>query len=133
MWSNPQKTADLVTFTEGILNGKLHFFFCSECAFKVFNLCFRNCICLYIAMNLELLLFAYAQRNLVWNFLFSISVCFFCAIDRFVCFFRCCLFCSRAFLCFCSFFYGVNLFYLCLFIEQCSRERLPCIWFLFFW
>ena len=26
MWSNPQKTADLVTFTEEILNGKLHFF-----------------------------------------------------------------------------------------------------------
>ena len=26
MWSNPQKTADLVTFTEEILSGKLHFF-----------------------------------------------------------------------------------------------------------
>ena len=25
MWLNPQKTADLVTFTEEILNGKLHF------------------------------------------------------------------------------------------------------------
>ena len=25
MWPNPQKTADLVTFTEDILNGKLHF------------------------------------------------------------------------------------------------------------
>ena len=25
MWSNPQKTADLVTSTEEILNGKLHF------------------------------------------------------------------------------------------------------------
>ena len=25
MWPNPQETADLVTFTEGILNGKLHF------------------------------------------------------------------------------------------------------------
>ena len=25
MWPNPQKTADLVTFTEEILNGKLHF------------------------------------------------------------------------------------------------------------
>ena len=24
MWSNPQETADLVTFTENILNGKLH-------------------------------------------------------------------------------------------------------------
>ena len=25
MWSNPQETADLVTFTEEVLNGKLHF------------------------------------------------------------------------------------------------------------
>ena len=25
MWSNPQETADLVRFTEEILNGKLHF------------------------------------------------------------------------------------------------------------
>ena len=25
MWQNPQETADLVTFTEEILNGKLHF------------------------------------------------------------------------------------------------------------
>ena len=26
MWPNPQESADLVTFTEEILNGKLHFF-----------------------------------------------------------------------------------------------------------
>ena len=26
MWANPQETADLVTFTEEILNGKLRFF-----------------------------------------------------------------------------------------------------------
>ena len=25
MWSNPSETADLVTFTKEILNGKLHF------------------------------------------------------------------------------------------------------------
>ena len=25
MWPNPEETADLVTFTEEILNGKLHF------------------------------------------------------------------------------------------------------------
>ena len=25
MWPNPQETADFVTFTEEILNGKLHF------------------------------------------------------------------------------------------------------------
>ena len=27
MWPNPQETADLVTFTEEILCGKLHFLF----------------------------------------------------------------------------------------------------------
>ena len=31
MWPNPHKTVDLVTFTEEILNGKLHFL-CSEFA-----------------------------------------------------------------------------------------------------
>ena len=25
MWPNPKETADLVTFTEEVLNGKLHF------------------------------------------------------------------------------------------------------------
>ena len=34
MWPNPQETADLVTFTEEILNGKLHFL-CSEYPLKV--------------------------------------------------------------------------------------------------
>ena len=29
MWPNPQETSDLVTFTEEILNGKLHFL-CSD-------------------------------------------------------------------------------------------------------
>ena len=33
MWPNPQYPADLVTFTEEILNGKLHFS-CSECPIK---------------------------------------------------------------------------------------------------
>ena len=27
MWPNPQETANLVTFTEEILNGKLHFLY----------------------------------------------------------------------------------------------------------
>ena len=31
MWSNPQETADLITFTEEILNGKLHFLCCDAC------------------------------------------------------------------------------------------------------
>ena len=31
MWPNPEETADLVTFTEEILNGKLNFL-CNACA-----------------------------------------------------------------------------------------------------
>ena len=30
MWPNPQETADLVTFTEEILNGKLYFLLCKD-------------------------------------------------------------------------------------------------------
>ena len=36
MWPNPQETADLVTFTEETLNGKLHFLR-SECWSVVFK------------------------------------------------------------------------------------------------
>ena len=36
MWPNPQETADLVTFTEEILNGKLHFL----CSVHTETLCF---------------------------------------------------------------------------------------------
>ena len=34
MWPNPQETSDLVTFTEEILNGELHFL-CSNMIIKV--------------------------------------------------------------------------------------------------
>ena len=30
MWPNPQETADLVTFTTEILNGKLHFLYSAK-------------------------------------------------------------------------------------------------------
>ena len=45
MWPNPQKTADLITFTEEILNGKLHFL-CSVKSRRVSNFVIyylRNC------------------------------------------------------------------------------------------
>ena len=38
MWPNPQETADLVTFTEEFLNGKL-FFLCSDCVITFSMLC----------------------------------------------------------------------------------------------
>ena len=53
MWPNPEETADLVTFTEEILNGKLHFLYSvskpiSHSCFPLFS-CFliicNNCNC----------------------------------------------------------------------------------------
>ena len=38
MWLNPQETADLVTFTEEILNGKLHFLCSVNCIAKPISL-----------------------------------------------------------------------------------------------
>ena len=35
MWPNPQQTEDLVTLTEEILNGKLHFLFSTESRLKL--------------------------------------------------------------------------------------------------
>ena len=37
MWPNPQETAYLVTFTEEILNGKLHFL-CNDSSSKMFDM-----------------------------------------------------------------------------------------------
>ena len=34
MWSKPQETADLVTFTEEILHGKLHFLWSVDCKLR---------------------------------------------------------------------------------------------------
>ena len=47
MWPNPQETADFVTFTEKILNGKLHFL-CSETRTNLISsrLIFRRAISL---------------------------------------------------------------------------------------
>ena len=41
MWPTPQETADLVTFTEEILNGKLHFF-CNVGAIEGIHNIWRN-------------------------------------------------------------------------------------------
>ena len=50
MWSNQQFPADLVTFTEEILHGKLHFL-CSDCIFYVRHTmlrCCLDCICWWL-------------------------------------------------------------------------------------
>ena len=45
MWSNPQDTPDFVTFTEEILNGKLHFL-CGVRHQNEFVVCFSVKTCL---------------------------------------------------------------------------------------
>ena len=42
MWPIPQFPADLVTFTEEILNGKLHFLYCVSTPLKVYDGDFRK-------------------------------------------------------------------------------------------
>ena len=41
MWPNPQFSADLVTFTKEILNGKLHFLYRASC-FEAFRICLQE-------------------------------------------------------------------------------------------
>ena len=49
MWSNPQFPANLVTFTEEILNGKLHFL-CSVCTiFKAWSAICTSVVCEFIS------------------------------------------------------------------------------------
>ena len=49
MWPNPQETPDLVTFTEEILNGTLHFL----CNDNSLNYTVRNDLALYKKKELE--------------------------------------------------------------------------------
>ena len=49
MWPNAQETADLVTFTEEILNGKLHF----SCSVRVNNQDARLMSVLVAVINLS--------------------------------------------------------------------------------
>ena len=57
-WSFPQKiSSDLVTFTEGILNGKLHFLFSNRCDFfksSFFVVNFENAYSLLSLMLVQL-------------------------------------------------------------------------------
>ena len=41
MWPNPQFSAELVTFTEEILNGKLYFLYSASC-FEGFRICLQE-------------------------------------------------------------------------------------------
>ena len=61
MWSNRQETADLVAFTEEILNGKLRF------------LCSANCLCSFccieeLVLILDYLLFRNSHSEVFWKY-----------------------------------------------------------------
>ena len=99
MWPNPQFPADSVTFTEEILNEKLHFFLCSELCYECHTFCrilvqkyswiqliqYRNkvlhCLeksCLYISFLLQ------AKWNEI-NFCFDLLIDSFCYYEIFAC------------------------------------------------
>ena len=56
MWPNPQKTADLVTFTEEILTGKLHFLCSGRCYSKFIQITFLRNILLYNTRGIPVLI-----------------------------------------------------------------------------
>ena len=52
MWPNPQETADLVIFTEDILNGKLHFLCSVRFSFDILQkLSFNFLVCFFCKKN----------------------------------------------------------------------------------
>ena len=58
MWPNPEETADLVTFIEEILNGKLHFL-CSACSQGIITKIFVSAVLMTSVFSTFV--------NLVWN------------------------------------------------------------------
>ena len=64
MWPNPQFSADLVTFTEEIVNGKLYFS-CSDCHKKTLDLSSNVCI----VSKRPLPGFHLFEVSCLWNFL----------------------------------------------------------------
>ena len=69
MWPNPQFPADLVTFTEEIFNGKLHFLCRVSCRPLAFNLIKERTLlrsCLSAFFNLTSFSFAgYHRKNVI--------------------------------------------------------------------
>ena len=53
MWLNPQFPADSVTFTEEIINGKLHFLRSGHCISRGNNLLTMICMCSFFLMESE--------------------------------------------------------------------------------
>ena len=79
MWPNPQKTANLVTFTEEILNEKLHFL-CSVCS--LFSLVYRSEK--NVTKNIEKLEYLNLKKFCVSFFLWtSYMYCTYLALYRF--------------------------------------------------
>ena len=77
MWLNPQFNADLVTFTEEILNGKLHFL-CSvgtsPCVDNILSL--WACFLCFLAYEKEKFICPFLQQKFRYGVLFSNKVSF---------------------------------------------------------
>ena len=129
MWPNPQETADLVTFTEEIINGKLRFFG-AVCAESVYNdpahylgtffvQFFQISLCHYTLIMLHYFYVVLFSCFAISNVLFF-SCCtlfmlhFFCVAPFHVALFLCCTF-FRAALSSCCILYMLHFFLIALF------------------
>ena len=91
MWPNPQFSVDLVTFTEEILNEKLHFL----CSGHVLHYQVSDCHSLYLRNNITM--FVHSGRELTYDLVFGlyflfIFFCYFCFnfFTFLFCLFCCC-------------------------------------------
>ena len=73
MWPNPQFSADLVTYTEQILNGKLHFLYSETSIGSLTNSFYDPALATISAFRLPpevILSLKYGQKTLEWIILY---------------------------------------------------------------
>ena len=73
MWPNPQFSADLITYTEQILNGKLHFLYSETSIGSLTNSFYDTALATILAFRLPpevILSLKYGQKTLEWIILY---------------------------------------------------------------
>ena len=68
MWPNPQETADLVTFNDEILNGKLHFL-CRVCRINPHNIMNKNVSLYFLQQNIYTISSSKIKKYKIINFI----------------------------------------------------------------
>ena len=84
MWPNPQETADLVTFTKEILNGKIHFL-CNEINPSLVTFLLVMALTVNFKLDLDFTYFAcFVRKSCIWCFAIFTWVC----IELLVCYYQ---------------------------------------------